>query len=139
MTRPIPVPFQLNVSDALLIDLRVRLARVRWPEEPPGEPWAYGTSVKYMQELVEYWRERFDWRIQEAKLNSFRQFEVSLGGIQLHYIHEQGKGINPLPLLLIHGWPWIWGRWFLRCITYFVGNGSILAKTRFMLDVFTPK
>jgi len=58
-----------------------------------------------MQELVEYWRERFDWRIQEAKLNSFRQFRVPLAGIQLHYIHEEGKGSKPLPLLLSHGWP----------------------------------
>jgi pimeloyl-ACP methyl ester carboxylesterase len=105
MNRPIPVPFQLNVSDDILIDLRARLARVRWPDEPPGEPWSYGTSVRYMQELVEYWRERFDWRIQEAKLNSFRQFKVPLAGIQLHYIHEEGKGLKPLPLLLSHGWP----------------------------------
>jgi pimeloyl-ACP methyl ester carboxylesterase len=105
MNRPIPVPFQLNVSDDILIDLRARLARVRWPDEPPGEPWSYGTSVRYMQELVEYWRERFDWRIQEVKLNSFRQFKVPLAGIQLHYIHEEGKGLKPLPLLLSHGWP----------------------------------
>jgi len=105
MNRPIPVPFHLNVSNDLLIDLRARLARVRWPDDPPGKPWAYGTSLRYMQELVEYWRERFDWRIQEAKLNNFRQFKVPLAGIQLHFIHEEGKGINPLPLLLIHGWP----------------------------------
>jgi microsomal epoxide hydrolase len=58
-----------------------------------------------MQELIEYWGERFDWRIQEAKLNSFRQFKVPLARIQLHYIHEEGKGPKPLPLLLSHGWP----------------------------------
>jgi len=105
MNRPTPVPFQLGVSDDILSDLRARLARVRWPDEPPGEPWAYGTSVKYMQELVEYWRERFDWRLQEKKLNRFRQFTVPLAGIQLHFIHEEGKGPKPLPLLLSHGWP----------------------------------
>lgn len=105
MNRPTPVPFQLDVSDDILNDLRARLARVRWPDEPLGEPWAYGTSVRYMQELIEYWRERFDWRIQEAKLNSFRQFKVPLARIQLHYIHEEGEGPKPLPLLLSHGWP----------------------------------
>jgi pimeloyl-ACP methyl ester carboxylesterase len=105
MNRPTPVPFQLDVSDDILTDLRARLARLRWPDEAPGEPWAYGTGVKYMQELVEYWRERFDWRIQEKKLNSFRQFTVPLAGIQLHFIHEEGKGPKPLPLLLSHGWP----------------------------------
>jgi len=105
MNQPIPLPFQLNVSDEILVDLRARLDRVRWPDEAPGEPWAYGTSVKYIQELVEYWRERFNWRVQEAKLNSFRQFKVPLAGIQLHFIHEEGKGTNPLPLLISHGWP----------------------------------
>jgi hypothetical protein len=103
MNRTIPIPFQLNVSDDILFDLRARLARVRWPDEPPGEPWAYGISLRYMRELVRYWRERFDWRIQEGKLNSFRQFTVPLAGIQLHYIHEEGKG--PKPRLLSHGWP----------------------------------
>jgi pimeloyl-ACP methyl ester carboxylesterase len=105
MNRPTPVPFQLDVSDDILTDLRARLTRLRWPDEAPGEPWAHGTSVRYMQELVEYWRERFDWRIQEKKLNSFRQFTVPLAGIQLHFIHEEGKGPKPLPLLLSHGWP----------------------------------
>ncbi|HSR11284.1 MAG TPA: epoxide hydrolase, partial [Thermodesulfobacteriota bacterium] len=105
MTRPIPSPFQLHVSDDVLADLRSRLSRVRWPDEAPGEPWAFGTSVGYMRRLVEYWREGFDWRAQEAKLNIFRQFTVPLAGIRLHFIHEEGKGPDPLPLLLIHGWP----------------------------------
>ena len=105
MNRPMPVPFRLNVSDDILIDLRARLARVRWPDEAPGEPWSNGTSLGYMQEIAEYWRKRFDWRIHEATLNSFRQFKVPLAGIQVHYIHEEGKGIKPLPLLLVHGWP----------------------------------
>jgi len=58
-----------------------------------------------MQDLVAYWRDGFDWRTQEAALNSFRQFKAPLGGIDLHFIHEEGKGPNPMPLLLSHGWP----------------------------------
>jgi microsomal epoxide hydrolase len=85
--------------------LRERLTRVRWPDEPPGAPWPTGSSVAYMQDLVDYWRDRFDWRAQEAALNRFRQFKVPLGGIDLHFIHEQGSGPNPMPLLLTHGWP----------------------------------
>jgi pimeloyl-ACP methyl ester carboxylesterase len=58
-----------------------------------------------MKELVTYWRDRFDWRAQEAKLNTFRQFKVALGGIDIHFVHEMGQGPKPIPLLLSHGWP----------------------------------
>jgi microsomal epoxide hydrolase len=100
-----PTPFRLNIPDAALEDLRGRLARTRLPDEPPLEPWATGTSRAYMEELVAYWRSGFDWRAQEASLNRFRQFTVPLGGIELHFIHEPGRGPRPIPLLLSHGWP----------------------------------
>src|SRR5262249_58317297 len=58
-----------------------------------------------MEELVAYWRTGFDWRAQEAGLNGLRQFTVPLGGIELHFIHEPGRGPRPIPLLLSHGWP----------------------------------
>jgi microsomal epoxide hydrolase len=102
---PGATPFTLRVPDEALDDLRARLARVRWPDEPPLEPWATGTSVAYLTGLVDYWRTGFDWRAQEARLNAFRQFKVPLGGIDLHFIHEAGNGPAPMPLLLSHGWP----------------------------------
>jgi pimeloyl-ACP methyl ester carboxylesterase len=105
MPQPPPTPFHLYIPDQTLQDLRQRLTRVRWPDEPPGPPWSTGSSVAYMQDLVDYWRDRFDWRAQEAALNRFRQFKVPLGGIDLHFIHEPGSGPNPMPLLLTHGWP----------------------------------
>jgi microsomal epoxide hydrolase len=102
---PTPKPFEIHVPDDVLADLRARLAQVRWPDEPPLAPWTTGTSVYYMKQLVDYWRERFDWRAQEAELNGFRQFTLPLAGIDLHFIHQPGKGPNPVPLLLSHGWP----------------------------------
>ncbi len=100
-----PRPFRVQVPADAIADLRGRLARVRWPDEPPLEPWSTGTSLAYLKELVEYWRTGFDWRKQEAELNAFRQFTVPLGGIELHFIHEEGSGPDPMPLLLSHGWP----------------------------------
>ncbi len=98
-------PFQLSVPESVLKDLRQRLLNVRLPDEPPLDPWSTGTSVAYLKELLDYWRDVFDWRAQEAKLNAFRQFTVPLAGIDVHFIHEQGMGPNPMPLLLCHGWP----------------------------------
>ncbi len=100
-----PSPFTLRVADELLADLKARLERARWPDEPPLEAWSTGTSVAYLKGLVDYWRTGFDWRAQEARLNGFRQFKVPLAGIGLHFIHEEGKGPAPMPLLLSHGWP----------------------------------
>jgi microsomal epoxide hydrolase len=107
MTQPAnaPSPFTLRIADAVLADLRERLGRTRWPDEPPGAPWATGTSLGYLRSLLDYWRDGFDWRAEEAALNRFAQFTVPLGGIDLHFIHEPGKGPAPLPLLLSHGWP----------------------------------
>lgn len=104
-TIPVPTPFQLQVDERVLDDLRQRLARTQWPDQPPGDPWAGGTNVAYMQELAAHWRSGFDWRTHEAALNRFRQFTVPLSGIDLHFIHEPGQGPAPMPLLLSHGWP----------------------------------
>jgi len=100
-----PRAFALNVTDTAITDLRERLARTRFPDQAPGEPWAYGTNVDYLRGLTEYWRTAFDWRRQEARLNAFPQFKAPLHDIDVHFLHVPGKGPNPCPLLLMHGWP----------------------------------
>jgi pimeloyl-ACP methyl ester carboxylesterase len=100
-----PEAFSLNVPDAAIADLRERLARTRFPDQALGEPWAYGTDVAYLRELVEYWRTGFDWRAQEARLNAFPQYKASLHDIDVHFLHVPGQGPDPCPLLLMHGWP----------------------------------
>ncbi|MEZ0304583.1 MAG: epoxide hydrolase family protein [Hyphomicrobiaceae bacterium] len=105
MSAPAPKPFSLAIPDAAVADLRERLARTRWPDEPPHEPWSSGTSVAYLEGLADYWRTGFDWRQWEAKLNAFPQFTVPIRGIDVHFIHAPGRGPNPVPLLLSHGWP----------------------------------
>jgi microsomal epoxide hydrolase len=100
-----PQPFTLHVPDAELEDLRDRLARARFPDSAPGDPWAYGTSVDYLRGLVDYWRSGFDWRAHEARLNALPQFKIERPDYDLHFLHVPGKGPDPIPLLLMHGWP----------------------------------
>jgi pimeloyl-ACP methyl ester carboxylesterase len=101
-----PRAFTLHVPDEVLVDLEARLERVRWPDQPPqGEPWQFGTDLAYLRGLVQYWKDGFDWRAQEAKLNAFPQFTAPAGGIDVHFIHVPGNGPQPMPLLLSHGWP----------------------------------
>jgi hypothetical protein len=100
-----PESFTLRVPDEAIADLRDRLARTRFPDQAPEDPWAYGTDLGYLRQLVEYWRGAFDWRAEEARLNAFPQFKAPLCGIDLHLLHVPGKGPAPCPLLLLHGWP----------------------------------
>jgi hypothetical protein len=100
-----PQPFVLHFPEAEIIDLKARLARTRFPDQAPGDPWAYGTDIAYLRDLIQHWQNRFDWRRWEAKLNALPQFKVPLQGIDLHYLHVPGKGPAPKPLLLLHGWP----------------------------------
>ncbi|MGZ3585593.1 MAG: epoxide hydrolase N-terminal domain-containing protein, partial [Ktedonobacterales bacterium] len=98
-------PFQIQVAEEVLMDLRQRLARTRWPDSLPDARWDYGTNLAYLQHLVEYWQEGYDWRAWERSLNTFPQFTTEIDGIHLHFVHVKGKGTQPIPLLISHGWP----------------------------------
>ena len=98
-------PFTIAVENSVLDDLRQRLADTRWPDEIPNTGWDYGSNLTYIKELVDYWRTDFDWRAQEAKLNAFNHFKSEVDGLDIHFIHEKGKGPNPIPLIITHGWP----------------------------------
>ncbi len=97
--------FEIDVPQATLDDLAYRLELTRWPHEVVGAGWDYGTNRDYLQELMRYWREDFDWRRQEADMNRFAHFRTEVDGFGIHFIHEQGKGPNPISLVLTHGWP----------------------------------
>ena len=98
-------PFKIAVPDAVLTDLAERLAHTRWPIEPKGKPWQYGADLTYLREVVDHWRQDYDWRLWEAKLNTFPQYKAKIDGHQLHFILERGSGPDPMPLLITHGWP----------------------------------
>ena len=98
-------PYKIEIPDSVLDDLKSRLERTRWPDELPGTGWDYGSNLDYVKELVEYWRTKFDWHAQEKLINSFSHFKSKVDGLNIHFIHEKGKGPNPMPLVITHGWP----------------------------------
>jgi pimeloyl-ACP methyl ester carboxylesterase len=100
-----PQRFTVAIPDQVLDDLRGRLAHTRFPGEVANSGWRYGTNLDYLKELIDYWRDGYDWRAHERELNRFTQFKVDIGGCGIHFIHEPGRGPNPKPLLLVHGWP----------------------------------
>jgi pimeloyl-ACP methyl ester carboxylesterase len=99
------VPFEIHIPDEEIADLKRRLARTRFPDEIDGAAWDYGTNLDYLRELVEYWRDEFDWRAEEQRLNEFGQFKTTIDGLGLHFIHERSGREGAMPIVLSHGWP----------------------------------
>jgi pimeloyl-ACP methyl ester carboxylesterase len=98
-------PFKLYVEQPILDDLAERLKRARLPPEPFNAGWNYGTQLTFMQRVLTYWRDEYDWRSVERRLNRFQHYIAPVDGYRVHLIVERGSGRNPLPLVMTHGWP----------------------------------
>lgn len=97
--------FEIEIPQDQIDDLKARLANTRWPTDLPGVGWSYGVPPTYLRELADYWREGYDWRTHEARLNRHPQFVTEIDGRNLHFLHVRSPEPDALPLLLIHGWP----------------------------------
>jgi len=106
MAHPQPIPFEIDIPDSRLADLRQRLESIHWAPDLDNDDWRYGTNGTYLRELVDYWLGTYDWREQERAMNAYDHFRVDLAGSPIHFIRVEGRGPAPLPLILSHGWPW---------------------------------
>jgi len=97
--------FRVEVSQADLDDLTARLSRTRFPQPAPGDDWESGTPVSYLREAVERWRDGFDWRAAEARLNQYPQFTTEIEGQTIHFLHVTSPHEGATPLLLAHTYP----------------------------------
>ncbi len=97
--------FRISIPQADLDDLAERLGKTRWPTVLPGPAWQRGVPVGYLRDLAAYWREEFDWRAQEKRLNAHPQYVTRIDGQKIHFLHVRSPEPNATPLLLLHGWP----------------------------------
>lgn len=97
--------FRIDIAQSDLDDLHDRLARTRWPRDIDQTDWERGVPVSYLRPIAEYWRNGFDWRAQEAKLNELSQFSTTVDGQQIHFVHVRSTSTAARPLLMVHGWP----------------------------------
>ncbi len=98
-------PFSIHVADSDLQDLDQRLALARFPEKETPHDWSQGVPLEYMREVVDYWRDDYDWRRAESRINAFDQFTAEIDGLDIHFLHVRSEEPNALPLVLTHGWP----------------------------------
>ena len=98
-------PFQVEIPEEELDDLRRRIAATRWPSKELVADRSQGVQLATMQELARYWATDYDWRKAEAKLNALPQFTTEIDGVDIHFIHVKSQHENALPLIMTHGWP----------------------------------
>lgn len=98
-------PFTLDVPQAEIDDLHRRLDLTRWPEQEPVSDWSQGTPLVTLRELVDYWRNDYDWRQCEARLNALGQHVTEIDGLDIHFLHVRSSHPDAVPLIITHGWP----------------------------------
>lgn len=98
-------PFTIHIPDDVLERICKRVREYRWHEMPSDGGWHYGTNLDYLRDLCAYWVQDYDWRAAEAALNRFDHFTAAVDGLPIHFIHQEGSGPAPMPLLISHGWP----------------------------------
>jgi len=97
--------FRVAIASDAINDLKRRLTMTRWPERETVNDWSQGVPLARAHALIEYWRDTYDMRRLERRLNAFPQFRTSIDGLGIHFIHVRSKHANALPILLTHGWP----------------------------------
>jgi pimeloyl-ACP methyl ester carboxylesterase len=125
--------FELPYSEDAWSDLRERLRRTRWPDEIPGASWEYGFDLQFLRDICGYWKDHFNWKAQIVRLSTYRHYRF--GGI--HFIHERGRGPDPIPLILTHGWPGSFLE-MLRMIPLLTDPGAHGADPEDSFDVVVP-
>src|SRR6185312_8244375 len=98
-------PFQVNVPEAELTELRKRINATNWPERETVTDGSQGVQLATIQALAKYWGTEYDWRKIEAKLKAVPQFITEIDGLDIHFIHVRSKEKNALPVIVTHGWP----------------------------------
>jgi pimeloyl-ACP methyl ester carboxylesterase len=97
--------FHIDIPESSLTDLHERLQRTRWPDELNNSDWEYGTNLAYLKELTQYWKQDYDWRENERRLNEWPHYKVTIDEQEIHFIHIRSTVPNALPIILTHGWP----------------------------------
>jgi pimeloyl-ACP methyl ester carboxylesterase len=98
-------PFQVEIPEEELAELRRRIRATRWPSEELVVDRSQGVQLATLQELARYWTTEYDWRKCEARLNALPQFTTQIDGVDIHFIHVKSPHENALPLIMTHGWP----------------------------------
>lgn len=106
-----PERFTIAIPQARVDDMRRRLSATSWPGDFGNDDWRYGVEEKWLKDMVRYWANDYDWRKDEARMNAWPHYRVTIDGVPIHFIHIKSGRKDAIPLLLTHGWPWTFWDW----------------------------
>lgn len=127
----------VHIPDDVLADLQHRLRSTRWPMDAGNEDCFYGVNRHYLEGLVRYWIEEFDWRKAEQTINRYEHYHVHVDGVPVHFMRKPGVGPHPMPLILSHGWPWTFWHWS-KVIDPLADPGAFGGDPAEAFDVIVP-
>ncbi len=132
-----PTKIDLDIAAETLEDMKGRLKRIRWPEIIGEDSWGYGVPKGWMQEMAEYWIHEWDWEKVAGQMNLWDNYSVTIEGVPIHFLHAPGKGPNPRPLILTHGWPWTF--WDFKDVIGLLSDpASYGGNSEDAFDVYVP-
>lgn len=98
-------PFRIEFGEDRFAGLRARLDGTRWADAPCGDGWSLGTPAGALREVLEYWRNGYDWKVKEAELNRYPQYMCGMCGMSIHFFHIPARTEDAPTVLMCHGWP----------------------------------
>ena len=129
-------PYTIDVPESILNDLNKRLENTRWSQSP-DLGWDGGMDSNYLREFCDYWRERYNWRDAEQRLNQLAHYRTEIDDVGVHFVHERGKGPAPFPLILTHGYPDSFYR-FVKLIPLLTDPAAFGGRAEDAFDVMVP-
>ena len=104
-----PKQIEIDINRKVLEEMLLRLENTKWPPIVGEDSWDYGVPKQWMQDMTNYWTTEWKWDNVATQINEWDHFSVTIDQVPIHYLHAPGKGPNPEPLILTHGWPWTFG------------------------------
>ena len=101
-----PKQIEIDINPKVLEEMLLRLENTKWPPIVGEDSWDYGVPKQWMQDMTNYWTTEWKWDNVATQINEWKHFSVTIEQVPIHYLHAPGKGPNPKPLILTHGWPW---------------------------------
>ncbi|KAF2680972.1 epoxide hydrolase 1 [Lentithecium fluviatile CBS 122367] len=101
-------PFTLSIPDTDLSEFRqlLQLSKLgRKTFENQQDKQSYGVTYEWLSEAKDHWLNTYSWREQEKHINSFPNYKMKIGDVDVHFVALFSEKKDAVPIIFMHGWP----------------------------------